>query len=146
MKKAATKSVDEHIAAQLEALRSKLERVRASIKKAVPEAVEGIGYGMPGYKLNGKAILFSQDSVITIPYLGHRVRSWSRLKKSSRVLSSEKAPSGFHRQTCSVKLISRIARLRAEGISASEKKVETPRAKRIRKIRRAGTASLKQRS
>ena len=39
------------IAAQPEVLRPKLEQVRAAIRRAVPEAVEGIGYRMPGYKL-----------------------------------------------------------------------------------------------
>ena len=51
-------SVDEYIARQPEAVRPKLEQVRAAIRKAVPEAVEGIGYRMPGYKLNGKAMLY----------------------------------------------------------------------------------------
>jgi uncharacterized protein YdhG (YjbR/CyaY superfamily) len=50
--------VDEYIAAQPEALRPKLEQVRAAIRRAVPEAVEGIGYGMPGYKLNGRPLLY----------------------------------------------------------------------------------------
>jgi len=54
MKRGVPKSVDEYLAAQPEAMRAKLEQVRAAIRKAVPEAVEGIGYGMPGYKLHGK--------------------------------------------------------------------------------------------
>ena len=40
MKQSVPKSVDEYIAAQPEALRPKLEQVRAAIRKAVPEAVE----------------------------------------------------------------------------------------------------------
>ena len=42
-------SVDEYIAAQPETVRAKLEQVRAAIKKAVPEAQEGIAYRRPGY-------------------------------------------------------------------------------------------------
>ena len=53
MKQSVPKSVDEYIAAQPEGLRPKLEQVRAAIRRAVPEAVEGIGYRMPGYKLRG---------------------------------------------------------------------------------------------
>jgi hypothetical protein len=56
MKQSVPKSVDEYIAAQPEALRPKLEQVRAAIRRAVPEAVEGIGYRMPGYKLNSGAM------------------------------------------------------------------------------------------
>ena len=58
MEKTIPKSVDEYIAAQSEAVRLKLEQVRAAIRRAVPEAVEGIGYRMPGYKLHGKPMLY----------------------------------------------------------------------------------------
>jgi len=57
MKQAVPKSVDEYIAAQPEAVRPKLEQVRAAIRRGVPEALEGIGYRMPGYKLQGRPIL-----------------------------------------------------------------------------------------
>ena len=39
-------------------VRPKLEQVRAAIRRAVPEAAEGIGYRMPGYKLHGKPMLY----------------------------------------------------------------------------------------
>ena len=52
MKQSDPKSVDEYIASQPEAVRPKLEQVRAAIRRAVPEAVEGIGYRMPGYRTN----------------------------------------------------------------------------------------------
>jgi uncharacterized protein YdhG (YjbR/CyaY superfamily) len=58
MKQSVPKSVDEFIAAQTEAVRPKLEQVRAAIRRAGPEAVEGIGYRMPGYKLDGKPMLY----------------------------------------------------------------------------------------
>src|SRR5580698_2125933 len=58
MKPSVPKSVDEYIAVQPEAMRPKLEQVRAAIRKAVPDAVEGIGYRMPGYKLHGKPMLY----------------------------------------------------------------------------------------
>jgi len=58
MKQSVPKSVDEYIAAQSEVLRPKLEQVRAAIRRAVPEVVEGIGYRMPGYKLYGKPMLY----------------------------------------------------------------------------------------
>src|SRR5436305_12450115 len=51
-------SIDEYISTQPEAVRPKLEQVRAAIRRAVPEAVEGIGYRMPGYKLHGKPMLY----------------------------------------------------------------------------------------
>lgn len=33
-----------------------LRQVRATIRKAAPAAVEGIAYGMPAYKVNGKPV------------------------------------------------------------------------------------------
>src|ERR1700675_2395070 len=58
MKQSVPRSVEEYIAAQPPAVRPKLEQVRAAIRRAVPEAVEGIGYRMPGYKLRGKPMLY----------------------------------------------------------------------------------------
>lgn len=40
------------------AVRPKLEQVPAAVRRAVPEAVDGIGYRMPGYKLYGKPMLY----------------------------------------------------------------------------------------
>src|ERR1700730_2275957 len=58
MKSSVPKSVDEYIAVQPEAMQAKLEQLRAAIRQAVPDAVEGIGYRMPGYKLQGKPMLY----------------------------------------------------------------------------------------
>ena len=53
------KTIDEYIAAQPEATRSVLKRVRNIIRKAVPGAEETISYKIPAYKLNGKIVSFS---------------------------------------------------------------------------------------
>src|ERR1051326_3619031 len=58
MKSIVANTVDAYIATQPVALQAKLEQVRATIRKAVPDAVEGIGYRMPGYKLNGRPLLY----------------------------------------------------------------------------------------
>jgi uncharacterized protein YdhG (YjbR/CyaY superfamily) len=50
-------SVDGYIAAQPEAARAVLERVRAAIRKALPSADETIAYNMPTYKLGGGAVI-----------------------------------------------------------------------------------------
>jgi uncharacterized protein YdhG (YjbR/CyaY superfamily) len=51
-------SVDEYIAAQPEAVRAALKRVRSTIRKAVPEAQEVISYKIPAYKLPGGPVLY----------------------------------------------------------------------------------------
>jgi uncharacterized protein YdhG (YjbR/CyaY superfamily) len=56
--KAGFKSVDEYIAAQPEAVRPILVRVRRAIRKAVPKAEEVISYKMPAYTIGGRAVLY----------------------------------------------------------------------------------------
>lgn len=35
-----------------------MKKIRSTIKKAAPKAVESISYGMPAYKLNGKPLVY----------------------------------------------------------------------------------------
>jgi len=58
MAKTNFKSVDEYIAAQPEASRRILKRVRSVIRKAVPDAQEGISYQIPAYKLPRGPVLY----------------------------------------------------------------------------------------
>jgi uncharacterized protein YdhG (YjbR/CyaY superfamily) len=53
MAKTGFKSVDEYIASQPDPVQGVLERVRSTIRKAVPEAEEVISYKIPTYKLPG---------------------------------------------------------------------------------------------
>jgi uncharacterized protein YdhG (YjbR/CyaY superfamily) len=52
-------SVDAYIAAVREPVRAKLKQLRRIVKSAVPDAVEGISYGMPYYKWNGALVGFA---------------------------------------------------------------------------------------
>ena len=52
-------SVDAYIAGFPPEIRSRLEKVRATIRKAVPQAMEGISYRIAGYKLEGVLIYFA---------------------------------------------------------------------------------------
>lgn len=54
MKKPAT--VDEYLEGVAEPARTTLAAMRAMMRELVPDAVELISYGMPGYKLNGDAV------------------------------------------------------------------------------------------
>lgn len=53
------KNVDEYIAAFPGATQQLLKQMRATIRKAAPDAEEVISYGMPGYKLNGVLVYFA---------------------------------------------------------------------------------------
>jgi len=58
MARTGCKSVDDYLAAQPRPARSVLERVRATIRKALPGATEGISYQIPVYKLDGVMVLY----------------------------------------------------------------------------------------
>jgi uncharacterized protein YdhG (YjbR/CyaY superfamily) len=51
-------SVAAYIAGQPKPAQASLRQMRATIRKAVPAAVEGMSYGIPGYKLNGRVLLY----------------------------------------------------------------------------------------
>ena len=53
------KTIDEYIAIQPTEIAVLLEKVRASIKKAAPEATEAISYAMPTFKLHGNLVHFA---------------------------------------------------------------------------------------
>src|SRR5712671_2465296 len=52
------KSVDEYIAAHTDDVQAILNRVRSTIRNAVPGAEETISYHIPAYRLQGGAVLY----------------------------------------------------------------------------------------
>lgn len=123
MEKSVPTSVDEYIAAQPREMQQKLEQVRAAIRKAVPEAVEGIGYRMPGYKLHGKPMLYFAGfrnhyslfaaSGTFFEALGDELSGYELRKGTIHFSWTKPVP---------LQLISRMAKLRAAGIAASLRK------------------------
>src|SRR5262245_43565317 len=123
MKQSAPKSVDEYIAAQPEDMRLKLAQVRAAIRKAVPEAVEGIGYGMPGYKLHGKPMLYFAGFKEHYSLFAASGTFFAALEDELRGYELRKGTIHFPlTEPVPVKLIGRIAKLRAAGITAATRK------------------------
>jgi uncharacterized protein YdhG (YjbR/CyaY superfamily) len=51
-------TVDEYIEAFPENVRTILEKLRITVRKAAPEAVESITYDMPTFKLDGKRLVY----------------------------------------------------------------------------------------
>jgi len=134
MKKGVPKSVDEYIAGQPEAIRPKLEQVRTAIRRAVPEAVEGIGYGMPGYKLHGRPMLYFAGFKEHYSLFAASGTFFAALKDELSGYDLRKGTVHFTlTKPVPVKLISRIAKLRATGIAATAKISEPGREKGRRK-------------
>jgi uncharacterized protein YdhG (YjbR/CyaY superfamily) len=59
MQKTEIKTVDEYIAGFPTDIQIILKKVKETIQKAAPEAIEVISYGMPAYKLNGILVYFA---------------------------------------------------------------------------------------
>ena len=134
MAKTDFKSVDEYIASQPEAVRGVLERVRSAIRRAVPEAEEAISYQIPGYKLHGGPVLY---------FAGWR-RHYSLYPATDRVLAAFKVDLASYEvnkrtirfplsEPVPVKLIERIAKLRAKEVAERAKaKAAAPKKRRAR--------------
>jgi uncharacterized protein YdhG (YjbR/CyaY superfamily) len=56
MKRYAT--VEEYLADQAEEVRATLEHVRRSVRAVAPDATEKIGYGMPGFYVEGHPLVY----------------------------------------------------------------------------------------
>jgi uncharacterized protein YdhG (YjbR/CyaY superfamily) len=52
------KTIDQYLAALSDDKRAALERVRKTIRQAVPKAEECISYGMPAFRLDGKGLIW----------------------------------------------------------------------------------------
>jgi uncharacterized protein YdhG (YjbR/CyaY superfamily) len=123
MAKTDFKSVDEYIASQPEVAQGVLERVRSTIRKAVPGAEEVISYQIPTYKLQGGAVLYFagwKKHYSLYPVTGRLVAAFKddlapyevNNKGTVRFPLSQPVP---------VKLIERIAKFRAKEVSERQK-------------------------
>ncbi|HLX85816.1 MAG TPA: DUF1801 domain-containing protein [Terriglobales bacterium] len=120
MQKAVPKSVDEYLAAQPKEVRAKLEQVRLAIRKAVPEAVEGIGYRMPGYKLHGKPMLYFAGFKKHYSLFAASGTFFTALRDQLRDYEVQKGTVHFSlTKPVPVNLVRRIAKLRAAGIATA---------------------------
>ncbi len=128
MKQSVPKSVDEYIAVQPEAVRPKLEQVRAAIRRAVPEAVEGIGYRMPGYKLKGKPLLYFAGFKEHYSLFAASGTFFAALEDELKGYEVRKGTVHFPlTKPVPLKLISRIAKLRAADVAGNAKQASRSR-------------------
>ena len=67
----AKREVDRYLAALDEPKHSTLEALRTSILEVVPEAEQGISYGMPAFKLCGKTVAGFAAFKNHLSYLPH---------------------------------------------------------------------------
>src|SRR5215831_8001265 len=116
------KSVNEYIASKPNDVRITLNRVRSTIRKAVPAADEVISYQIPTYKLNGVPVLYfagwkqhyslypAGDALVAA--FKDELSRYELSKGTIRFPLSEPVP---------VNLIERIAKFRAQQLTMREK-------------------------
>lgn len=128
-------SVDRYLAAQPPATRAMLERVRAAIRRAVPQAEECISYQIPAYKLPGGTVIHFAGwkthyalypaSALVVATFADELAGRAMSKGTIRFALDEKVPVG---------LIARIVKLRAKEVraktAAREGRPTPPRAAR----------------
>lgn len=108
-------TIDAYIAAQPDAVRPLLVRLRAIIRKALPEAEEAISYQIPTFKIGGKPVIYFAG------WKAH-VALYPATGRVATELADEIAPYKVSKGTLQfplgkpipVRLVTRIAKLRAE--------------------------------
>jgi uncharacterized protein YdhG (YjbR/CyaY superfamily) len=122
MAKTDFKSVSDYIASKPRDVQAALKRVRAAIRKAVPEALEVISYQIPGYRLNDSRLIYfagwkehyslypATDALVA--EFKKELAPYDRSKGTIRFPLSEPVP---------VDLIERIAKFRAEQLTIRDK-------------------------
>jgi len=85
------KEVDEYLAALDEPKRSTLEALRATILEIVPDAEQGISYGVPAFRLQGKVVAGFAAFKNHLSYLPH---SGSVFPELGAALAAYKTSSG----------------------------------------------------
>jgi uncharacterized protein YdhG (YjbR/CyaY superfamily) len=107
-------SVAAYLAAQSPPTRAALKKVRATIRKALPRATEGISYQIPVYKLDGVMVLYFAGYASHYSIYPATARLLAALGKKHATLLHHKATLRFAvDEPVPVRLITRIAKLRA---------------------------------
>lgn len=113
-------SIDDYINQFPDEIKSKLEKIRAAIKKDAPKSVEVISYGMPAFKMNKVLVYFA----VSKNHIGF-YPTQNPIKVFSKELESYKTSKGAIQFPLDKKiplaLISKITRFRVKEDLAEKK-------------------------
>lgn len=120
MKTKVHKTVDAYIAAQPDDMKRALEKVRATIRKAVPEAAEQISYQMPAYKLHGRVLMYFAGWSEHYAIYPASATAVAELAEDLKPYKVSKGTIRFERDSAvPVGLVKRIALMRAREVEAA---------------------------
>ena len=137
------KTVEAYLAAAPEAVRPRLARIRAQIRKAVPHARESISYAIPAYKFEGRPLLYFaafKAHIGLYPMTGGIKQAFA---EALAPYAQSKGTVRFaHDKPVPYALIGKLARYRADEITAAQKKPDRKPASKAR-IRTAAPVRAK---
>ena len=115
-------SVDDYLALQPITAQKVLERVRRSIREAVPQVEETISYNMPTFTLNGEVVLHLAGWKRHYSLYPATKRLLAALKEDLKPYEVVKSTVRFSlAEPVPAKLIERIAKFRAKEVAESKK-------------------------
>lgn len=97
-------TIDEYISAFPQDVQAILEQVRQTIRRAAPDAIETISYGIPTFDLNGKHLVFFAGwkhhlSVYPLPAgddtFQQRIAPYKRVKSTIQLPLNQPIPHGL---------------------------------------------------
>ena len=120
MAKTAYESIDDYIAAQPKEQRPYLEKVRATIKKAVPDAEEVVSYQIAAFKVDGRILIYFaawKEHWSIYPATAALVKTFKKDLAPYEV--NDKGTIRFPYGKVPVKLVERLAKFRAKEVAAA---------------------------
>jgi uncharacterized protein YdhG (YjbR/CyaY superfamily) len=125
--------VDAYIAARPDAHRPHLEKLRAAINAALPGATEGLSYGIPVFKVEGKMVMYFAAFAAHYSVYPATADTLKGLGEAAAPYRSGKATLRFsYEKPVPVRLIAKFARLRAAHARATAKKAAQKRTRKAR--------------
>src|SRR5262249_39077278 len=116
-------TINEYLTALTVDKRSALQKIRQAIKTAVPDAEEGISYGLPAFRLDGRPLVacgagashcaFYPMSGVTVAALKDELKGYDTSKGTIRFPAERPLPAA---------LIRKLVKARIAEIAAKEKK------------------------
>jgi len=115
------KSVSEYVAGFPRAKRAVLARVRAAIHTALPGAEEAISYGIPAFRLHGRIVVYfaGWKEHYSLYPLNKRMEAALATELARHEISGRGTVRFSFEDAVPVRLIQRIARLRAREVAAA---------------------------
>lgn len=108
------RTIDEYLAEVSEDKRSALEKLRAIIKSVVPDAEEGISYGLAAFRLNGRPLVafgasanqcaFYPMSSNTVADHEHELKKYDTSKGTIRFPAEKPLPAALVRKLVKARL------------------------------------------